>query len=212
MSSPQAVHTRRAGSIAIVVVLFALLAAMLVAAAPAKAAAAKVVSGDTQLTIPKAQVTFLTTKNVAILPVSPVSFRFQWEPGVSWWFRLPQASGGTFDFTARTGTLYHDGKLRFVNVSTTTNQNLLMGGLRVIFTKANAIALSSALGTAPATRAVVFAATNTPKYTKEGKTIRIEGIQFKLTDAGAFALKTVLGVDLVTTTLFADTDLQFKIK
>ena len=212
MGSPQAVQTRGAGSIAIVVVLFALLVIMLAAAAPAMAASAKVVSGDTSMTIPKAQVSFLTTKNVAILPVSPVSFRFQWEPGVSWWFRLPMASGGTFDFAAKKGTFYHDGKLRFVNVSTTTNQNLLMGGLRVIFTNASTIALSSAVGTAPTTRAVVFNATNTPKYTKDGKTIKIDGIQFKLTDAGALAIKTALGVDLDTTTLFADTDLQFKIK
>jgi hypothetical protein len=194
------------------VVLSALLVVMLAVAAPAMAAAAKVVSGDTQVTIPKAQVTVLTTDNVAILPVSPVSFRFQWEPGVSWWFNLPMASGSTFDYAARTGTLYHDGKLRFVNVSTATNQNLLMGGLRVIFTSANTITLSSAVGTAPATRAVVFTATNTPKYTKQGKTIKVDGIQFKLTAAGALAIKTALGVDLSTTTLFADTDLQFKIK
>ena len=122
------------------------------------------------------------------------------------------ASGGTFDFAAKKGTFYHDGKLRFVKVSTSTNKNLLMGGLRVIFTSANAIALSSAVGTAPTTRAIVFTATNTPKYTKDGKTIRIDGIQFKLTDAGALALKTALGVDLDMTTLFADIDLQFKIK
>ena len=208
MSSPQAVQRRRAGGIAIVVVLFALLVAVL-AAAPAMAAAAKVVSGDTQLTIPKAQVAALTAKNLAILPVVPVSFRFQWDSGISWWFNLPMASDGTFDFSARKGTFYHDGKLRFVNVL--TNQNLLMGGLRVVFTNAQTIALSSAIGTAPTTRANVFTATNLPKYTKQGKTIKVDGIQFKLTDAGALAIKTALGLDISTTTIFADTDLQFKI-
>jgi hypothetical protein len=210
MGSPQAVHTRRAGSIAIVVVLFALLVVMLAAAAPAMAASAKVVNGDTQLTVPKAQVIVLTAKSAAILPVSPVSFRFQWSNAVSWWFNLPMASGGTFDYGAKKGTFYHDGKLRFVNVA--TNQTLLMGGLRVLVTNSHTIALSSAVGTAPATRADVFAATNTPKFTKQGKTIKIDGVQFKLTAAGALAIKTALGVELPTTELFADADLQFKIK
>jgi len=210
MSSPQAAKTRGAGSISCAVVLFALLVVVLTAAAPAMAAPAKVVNGDTQLTIPKAQVPALTAMNVAVLPVSPVSFRFQWEPGVSWLYDLPIASASTFDYAAKKGAFYHAGKLRFVNVL--TEQELLMGGLRVVVTNAQTIALSSAVGTAPATRAVVFTATNLPAYTKQGKTIRIDGIQFKLTDAGALALKLALGVDLPTTTLFADVDLLFKIK
>jgi len=210
MGSPHIVRRHRSGGVAIVVVLFALLVVMLAVAAPALAAQAKVASGNTELTVPKAQVSAVTLKNVAILPVSPVSFRFQWNNAISWWFNLPMASGSTFDFTAKKGTFYHDGKLRFVNVL--TNQNVLMGGLRVVFTNSHTIALSSAVGTAPATRADVFTATNTPKYTKQGKTIKIDGIQFKLTAAGALLIKTALGVDLSTTTLFADTDLQFKLK
>jgi len=209
MSSPQAVHTRRAGGIAIVVVLFALLVAVL-AAAPALAAPAKVVSGDTNLTIPIAQVTALTARSVALLNTSPVSFRFQWNNGVSWWFEAPMASDGTFDYAAKKGTLYHDGGLRFVNVA--TNATLRMGGLRFLAYGPASFALSAAVGVAPATRANVLIATNAPKFTKQGKTIKIDGVQFKLTDAGALAIKTALGVDLSTTTLFADTDLQFKIK
>ena len=211
MGSPQAVHTRRAGGIAIVVVLFALLVVMLAAAAPAMAAPAKVVSGDTNLTIPKAQVTALTAKNVALLNTPPVSFRFQWDNGVSWWFGAPMAtSGGTFDYATKKGVLYHNGGLRFVNVA--NNTTLRMGGLRFLAYGPASFALSAAVGDAPATRANVLIATNAPKFTKQGKTIKIEGVQFLLTDAGALALKTALGVDLSTTTLFADTDLQFKIK
>jgi hypothetical protein len=210
MSSPQAAGTRGAGSIASAAMLAALLVVMLTPAAPATAAAAKVVAGDTQLTIPKAQVLALTAKNVAVLPVPPVSFRFQWEPGLSWWYDLSIASGSMFDYAAKKGAFLHGGKLRFVNVL--TEQELLMGGLRVVFTNAQTIALSSAVGTAPATRAVVFTATNAPGYAKQGKTIMIDGIQFKLTDAGALALKLALGVDLPTTTLFADVDLRFKIR
>ena len=210
MGSRQAVHMRGARNITIGVLVSALLVVLLAAAAPALASSVKVLSGNTHLTIPKAQVSALTAKNVAILPVNPAVFQFQWSAGISWWFSLPMASDGTFDYTAKTGTLYHDGKLRFVEVL--TNKNVLMGGLRVIFTNAHSIALSSAVGTAPTTRAVVFEATNTPKYTRQGKTIKVDGIQFKLTEAGAFALKSALGVDLPTTTLFADTDLQFKTK
>jgi hypothetical protein len=210
MSSLQAAGTRGAGSIASALMLVALLVVMLTAAAPATAVAVKVVGGDTQLTIPKAQVLALTANDVAVLPVPPVSFRFQWEPGLSWWYDLPIASGSTFDYATKKGAFLHGGKLRFVNVL--TEQELLFGGLRVVFTNTRTIALSSAVGTAPATRAVVFTATNTPGYTKQGKTITIDGIQFKLTDAGALALKLALGADLPTTTLFADADLRFKIR
>lgn len=210
MSSLQAAGTRGAGSIASALMLAALLVVMLTAAAPATAAAVKVVGGDTQLTIPKAQVLALTANNTAVLPVPPVSFRFQWEPGLSWWYDLPIASGSTFDYATKKGAVLHGGKLRFVNVL--TEQELLFGGLRVVFTNARTIALSSAVGTAPATRAVVLTATNAPGYSKQGKTITIDGIQFKLTDAGALALKLALGVDLPTTTVFADADLRFKIR
>jgi hypothetical protein len=91
-----------------------------------------VASGDTNLTIPKAQVTAPTAKNVALLNISPVSFRFQWSSGVSWWFEAPMASGGTFDHTTTNGTLYHDGGLRFVNVA--NNTTLRMGGMWFIAT------------------------------------------------------------------------------
>lgn len=108
------------------------------------------------------------------------------------------------------GKLYHNGGLRFVNGA--NNKTLRMGGLRVLVTNSHTIALSSAIGTAPATRANVFIATNAPKFTKQGKIIKIDGVQFKLTAAGALAIKLALGVELSTSTLFADTDLQFKIK
>lgn len=209
MGSPQAVRSRRASSVAIVVVLFALLVVML-AAAPAMAASAKVVSGDTNLTIPKAQVTSLTAKSVALLNIPPVSFRFQWSSGVSWWYEAPMATGGTFDYSTKKGTLYHNGGLRFVNVA--NNKTLRVGGLRFIANGPKSFTFSAAVGDAPATRANVFIATNAPKFTKQGKTIKIDGVQFKLTDAGALAIKTALGVDLSTATLFSDTDLQFKTK
>ena len=190
--------------------LLAFSIAMLAAVAPAMAAPVKVVGGDTNLTIPKAQVTALTAKSIALLNISPMSFRFQWNSGVSWWFAAPMASGGTFDYAAKKGTLYHDGGLRFVNVA--NNKTLRLGGMRVLANGASSFAFSAAVGDAPATRATVFIATNAPRFTRQGKTIKIDGVQFRLTDAGALAIKTALGLDLPTSTLFADTDLQFKTK
>ena len=90
-------------------VLFALLVVMLAVAAPPMAVSAKVVSGDTNLTIPEAQVTAPTAQNVALPDISPVSFRFQWSGGVSWWFEAPMASGGTLDYATKKGKLYHNG-------------------------------------------------------------------------------------------------------
>jgi hypothetical protein len=209
MSVREGASRRRSGSAALVVALAALVVALAVAA-PALAATAKVASGDTNLTIPKAQVTSLTAKNVALLNISPVSFRFQWNSGVSWWFQTPMAAGGTFDYATKKGVLYHNGGLRFVNVA--TNKTLRMGGLRFIANGPKSFTFSAAVGDAPATRANVFIATNAPKFTRQGKAIKIDGVQFKLTDAGALAIKNALGVELSTATLFSDTDVQFKTK
>jgi hypothetical protein len=203
------VGLRRAGGITASLVLFVLVALM-VAVVPAMAASQKVKTGDTQLTIPKAQVTALTAKSVAIMPLSPVTFSFQWNSGVSWWFDAPMASGGTFDWNAKKGTFYHDGGLRFANVS--NNKTLRMGGLRVIVNGSKSFSFSAAVGDAPAVRAIVMTATNAAKFTKSGKSVKIEGIQFKLTAAGAQAIKNALGVELSTSTLFADTDVLFKLK
>ena len=206
-------HTRggyRRHAVTAVVVVLALLIVALAAAAPSMAASQKVVSGDTQLTFAKDQVTALTLKNIAVIPVTPVVFGFQWDNGVKWWFDVPMASGSAFDYTAKKGIFYHDGKLRFVNVNTSPQKSLLMGGLRVIVTNSHTFALSSAVGTAPTTRADVFTASNTPLFTRQGKSIKIQGIQFALTAAGAVALRSALGVDLSGLTLNAD--LQFKTK
>jgi hypothetical protein len=208
MSQTRGGHGRHAAGA--VVVALALLIVALAVAAPSMAASQKVASGDTQLTFAKDQVTALTLKNIAVLPIAPVGFRFQWDNGVKWWFDLPMASGSTFDYTAKKGIFYHDGKLRFVNVNTSPQKSLLMGGLRVIVTNSHTFALSSAVGTAPATRADVFTATNSPLFTRQGKTVKIQGIQFSLTAAGAVALRTALGVDLSGLTVNAD--LQFKTK
>jgi hypothetical protein len=210
MGHSQQVRDRRARDVAMVVLFSALLLIVLAASGPALATSAKVVSGATDFTVSKAQVTALTGKNVALLNAVPVAFRFQWANGVSWWFQAPLASGGTYDFAAKKGTLYHGGGFRFVNVADSTS--LRVGGMRIIAAGPSSFTLSASVGSAPATRTPLFAATNTPRITKRGKVVKIEGVEFKLTSQGALVLKLALGVDLSTATLFSDTDLQFTIK
>lgn len=98
------------------------------------------------LTIPEAQVTAPTAQSVALPDISPVSFRFQWSSGVSWWFEAPMARGGTFDNTTKKGTLYHEGGLRFVNVA--NNTTLRMGGMRFIANGPKSFTFSAAVGEA----------------------------------------------------------------
>ena len=126
-------------------------------------------------------------KNVAILPVSPVSFRFQWEPGLSWWFDRPMASGGTFDYATKKGTFSTTASC--ASSTCATEQELLWAVCAWSSRTRRPSPCRRPWARPPATRAVVFTATNTPGYTKQGKTIKIDGIQFKLTDAGALAIK-----------------------
>jgi hypothetical protein len=183
---------------------------MAVAAGPAAAKSQKVVSGDTHLTIPKARVSALTVQNVAMVNISPVSFRFVWENALSWWFNVPMDKGGTFDFAAKKGTFIHKGGLRFVNVA--NNTTLRLTGLRVVVNGPSSVVLSAAVGNAPVTRADVMTATNSPAFKMQGKTASIDGVQFKLTAAGVLAVQTALGVTLDSTTLFCDVDLDFKLQ
>jgi hypothetical protein len=181
-----------------------------VAAGPAAAKAQKVVRGDTHLSVPRARVTALTVQNLAIADIAPVSFRFVWANALSWWFNVPMADGGTFDYAATKGTFIHKGGIRFVNVA--TNTTLRLTGLRVVVKGPSSVVLSAAVGNAPVTRADVMTSTSSTAITRQGKTVSIDGIQFKLTAAGVLAVQTALGVTLDTTTLFADVDLDFTLK
>ena len=195
----------------VVVALVALVVTVAaVAAGPAAAKAQKVVSGATHLSIPRARVTALTVQNVALADITPVSFRFVWTNALSWWFSVPMAAGGTFDYAATKGTFIHKGGIRFVNVA--TNTTLRLTGLRVVVNGPSSVVLSAAVGNAPVTRADVMTSTSSPAVTRQGKTVSIDGIQFKLTAAGVLAVQTALGVTLDATTVFAEADLDFTLK
>ncbi len=198
-------------TVTVVVVLAALMVlVMALAAGPASAKAQKVVSGDTHLSIPKARVSALTVQNVAMVNIAPVSFRFVWENALSWWFNVPMDKGGTFDFAAKKGTFVHKGGIRFVNVA--NNTTLRLTGLRVVVNGPSSIVLSAAVGNAPVTRADVMTSTSSPAFSKQGKAVSIDGIQFKLTAAGVLAVQNALGVTLDATTLFSDADLDFRLQ
>lgn len=184
------------------------LSVALLAAGPAAAAPRKVVGGETALTVPKSRVAALTADDLALVNISPASFRFVWDDSLSWRFGVPMGSGGTFDFAAKKGTFYHRGGLRFVNVA--DDRTLRLTGLRVVVRGPSSIVLSAAVGNAPVTRADVMVATGTPTYVKKGKVVTIDGVQFKLAPAAVVAIQTALGVTPDTTTVFAVADLHFK--
>lgn len=208
MKSPRARREPGRGSAVVLVILTLLVAALM--ATPALAGSRKVVNGTTELTVPGAQVTALTAKSVALLPITPVSFRFEWTGVVSWWYSAPMAPGGTFDVAARKGTLTHRGGLRFVNVA--NGKSLRLEGLRLVVGGPSSYALTAAVGDAPATRAEVMVATNSPRFTRKAKLVAIDGIQFKLTQQTVIAVQEALGVTLDATTLFADTDVELRVK
>ena len=54
---------------------------------------------------------------------------------------------------------------------------------------------------------ILATSTHAPKITHSGKAYKIDGVQFKLTDAGVAAIYSVLGVNLDKTKVIFDTDL-----
>lgn len=208
MDGTSARRSRVAGAGAALVV--AVLVALLLCAVPARAGRQKVVSGATTLAVPAARATALTGAGVVLIDIAPVSFRFQWDGSVSWWYRAPMAAGGTFDFSARRGTLVHNGGIRFVDVA--TGANLPLTGLRVYVNGPSNLVLQAAVGGPPVTRADVMVSTNGPAFVKKGKQVSIRGAQFRLTPQLAIALQTALVGTFDTTSLFAVADLRFRLK
>lgn len=203
-------HARRGASLgpalAVIVLVLTVLA---LTAGPADAGSRKVVNGSTEFSVPGSQVTALTAKQIALIPIDPVSFRFEWTGVVGWWYGDPMGPGGTFDLAAHKGTLVHLGGLRFVNVA--DGRSLHLDALRLIV-RGSSVTVNASVGEPPATRADVMVATNSPKYTRQAKHMTIDGIQFSLTQQTVIAVQEALGVTLDTTSLFATADVQFRVK
>ena len=210
----QYVRSRRAG-IVTVLLLFALVVLMLAVALPANAATAKVKSGSSQMVVQASTVTHLQAKNVSIMAVAPVTYKAQWTShGMQWWYRVPMvASGSVYNFTTKKGTFYHSGSLRWVEASATTHLHSRWQGLRVYANGASTYSLSAAVGDSPnIQRITVATATNTPKIVKNGKAMKINGVQFKLTTEGQTSLLEALGETISMSEIILDADLLFNLR
>jgi hypothetical protein len=215
MDSPQAVHRRRAGSIAVVLMLFALLVVMLAVAVPAQASVVK--SGSSQPDVEASMVSELQSKHTSIHAIAPMTFKPLWDKQglMRWWFRAPMVKGGTYNYATKKGTFYHNGSMRWMEASGATHYQFQMEGIRIIALAANnyQMSVSYEVSSGVYDRIVFAQATNTPGFTKNGKAIKIGGIQFKLTDAGEAALNTALHETGFSKTLVLfDTNMMFNLK
>jgi hypothetical protein len=206
----------RSGSVLLVIVVAL---ALFVSAVPAQAASVKVVKGNTQMNMDPKVVASLVGVSVVVDDISPATLTVNWTSGINWLFNLPiyvSDGGSTYDWSAKTGTFYHSGGIRFADVK--NGRQTRFQGVRVIASGANSYKLSVAIGTAPASRLIVATSANKPSITKSGKKVSIQGIQFKLTPGtygGAAVLEKVLDLPATsfsTATVFFDTDIFFTLK
>ena len=202
--------SRRPGFVVTVLMLFALVVLMLAVALPAQASTV-VKAGNTQMTVKANVVTHLQTLHVSIAANAPMTYKPQWASGnLQWWYQAPMSNDGTvYNTTTKQGLFYHWGWFTWVEASGVKHKTVKWQGLRVIASGASSYSLSAAVGNAPSVRMIVASASNTPKITKTGKAIRITGVQFKLTTAGAANLLATLGETVSTSVILFDTDLLF---
>jgi hypothetical protein len=208
-------HCRSRSVLLVLVVALALL----VFVVPAQAASVKVTKGNTQMNMDPKVVANLVGVDVVVDDLSPATLTVNWTSGINWLFNVPIYTGdgsSAYDWSAKSGTLYHSGGIRFADVK--NGPQTRFQGVRVIAGGANSYKLSVAIGTAPASRLIVATSTNKPSITKSGKKVSIQGIQFKLTPGtygGAAVLAKVLNLPATsfsTSLVFFDTDLFFTLK
>jgi hypothetical protein len=195
-------------------IAMAVLVAMLVVALPAMAGT--VAKGSSQMTVNAAYTTELSNKHIDLAAVAPATMqtKFTAKDQLYYWFRVPMAktSGGkTSTWTPSTGkgTFYHNGSIRFVEATGSTHKIFRAEGIQIIAASKTSYTMSVSYKTAagPYARVNLAASTNAPKITKNGKSYKIDGVQFKLTTEGDEAIFSLLGVNLDKTKVIFDTDL-----
>jgi len=195
-------------------VALAVLTAVLVIAVPAQASNVK--SGSTNLTVSAAYVTELHAKNVSMAAVSPATMKTKWtsKDYMYYWFRVPMvaksgANRSTYVAKTGTGTFYHSGSLRFVEASAIAHKIFRVEGIRIIALSKTSYQMSVSYKTAagPYARVTLATSTHAPKITHSGKSYKIDGVQFKLTQAGHDAILATIGESLDMTKIIFDTDL-----
>lgn len=216
MESVQAVETRRTGGIAIAMMVFALLIVMLVAAVPAQAAKSKVKSGSSQMLVDQAMVTELQGKHTSIHAIAPMTYKpLSTRSGMlRWWFRAPMVTGGSYNYVTKTGMFYHHGSMRWIEASGATHYQFQIEGIRILALGKSSYEMSVTYQkTAGVYERITFAqATNTPGFTKNGKAVKIGGIQFKLTADGEAAINAALHETVSKTLVLFDTNMLFNLK
>jgi hypothetical protein len=197
-------------------VALAVMIALLVVAVPAMAGS--VAKGSSQMTVGAKYVTELAAKGVDIATVRPATMKVKFTPKDQeyFWLRVPMKSGGTWSPTAFTGKFYHSGSIRIVDPSGVPSHEIFRAeGIQIIATGPNAYAMSvnypeaaTNVGVGTTYKRVTLAtSTHKTKITHTGKAYRINGVQFKLTDAGEAAIFSVIGVHLDKTKVIFDTDI-----
>jgi len=203
----------------VAIIALAVLVAMLVVAVPAMAAS-NVKQGDTKLLTPSSMVTHLQAKNVTVNAVAPVTYTAQWKSALSWLFDATMAmKSGAKDtfYNTKTGqgAFYHSGGLLWVESSATKHLPYKWQGMRIVANNKNSYSLVVTAGNAKPYVAndVVATSTHPTKITHSGKKYHIDGVQFKLTTAGATQIQTALGeTGLSTTLMLFDGDIYFTMK
>ena len=131
-----------------------------------------------------------------------------------YWFRVPMAktSGGkTSNWSPSTGkgTFYHSGSIRLVEASAVTHKIFRAEGIQIIANSKTSYTMSVSYKTTagPYARVILATSTHAPKITHSGKSYKIDGVQFYLTDAGVAAIHSLIGETLDKSVMFFDVNL-----
>jgi hypothetical protein len=195
-------------------IALAVVIAVMVMAVPAQAGTVK--SGSSQMTVGPAYVTHLVSQHVTMAPVAPATMtvKFNQAGNMYYWFRVPMAktSGGkTSNWSPSTGkgTFYHSGSLRIVEASATAHKIFRAEGIQIIANSKTSYTMSVSYKTTagPYARVILATSTHAPKITHSGKSYKIDGVQFFLTDAGVAAIHSLIGETLDKTTMILDANL-----
>jgi hypothetical protein len=192
--------------------------AVLVVAVPAQAAT--VAKGSSNMTIGPTLTHSLVNSHITVEPVAPATEITKWNKAgqMFWWFRVPMKSGGNWNPATGAGTFFHSGSIRIVETSTSPQKIFRAEGIRIIATNKNTYTLSVTypagssyltddLTSATYPRVDLATSTHAPKITHNGKAYKIDGVQFKLTQAGIDAIDAAIGVKMSKDVIFFDTDL-----
>jgi hypothetical protein len=199
----------------------AILVAMLVIAVPASAAT--VAAGSSQMTVSPAYVTELAAKGVDVATVSPATMKIKFNAtGNEYlWVRVPMTmkagtKTSTYNPATFKGTFYHRGSIRIVDPSAAPTHEIFRAeGIRIYATGKDAYSMSVSYPEAATNvgvgttydRVTLATSTHATKITHNGKSYRINGVQFTLTAEGEAAIFSVIGVHLDTAKVIFNTDL-----